>query len=70
MDWQTVAVAVAVILALVYVGRRSARAWKGRSAGCGGCKCQSTSKTHDGGVAVTMIPCEQLTLSRRTGGVK
>jgi hypothetical protein len=42
MGWQLVLVVLAVAAALAYLGRGAWRTWKGRSAGCGSCKCAAT----------------------------
>jgi hypothetical protein len=62
MDWQPVAVAVSVALALAYVVRGALRAWRGRSAGCGGCKCPGPEAAARNGKAAALIPPDQLTL--------
>ena len=63
MDWQLLFVGVLLVLALLYLGRRTLRTWRGQGAGCGGCKCPSTSKTPN--AAETLIPLEQVRLRRR-----
>jgi hypothetical protein len=65
MDWQLLLVDVLMVLALVYLGRRTLRTWRGQGAGCGGCKCSSTAKTSDGAAVETLIPIEQVRLRRR-----
>jgi len=63
MDRQLLLVIVLVALALLYLGRRTLRTWRGQGAGCGGCKCSSTAKTPN--TAETLIPSEQVRLRRR-----
>ncbi len=63
MDWQLLLVGILVVLALLYLGRRTLRTWRGQSAGCGSCKCSSTVKTSNS--AETLIPLEQVRLRRR-----
>lgn len=63
MDWQLLLVGVLVVLALMYLGRRALRTWRGHSAGCGSCKCSSTTKRSS--AAETLIPIEQVRLRRR-----
>ncbi|MGH7174127.1 MAG: hypothetical protein ACRELF_16585 [Gemmataceae bacterium] len=63
MDWQLLLVGALVVLALLYLSRQTLRAWRGKGAGCGGCKCSSTAKTPN--VAETLIPSEQVRLRRR-----
>jgi hypothetical protein len=62
MDWQLLLVGVLVGLALVYLGRQTLRTWRGKSSGCGSCKCgpAKTDATQD-----TLIPIDQVTLRRR-----
>ena len=43
MDWQLLVVVVLVLLALLYLGRQTLRTWRGKGAGCGGCKCPSAA---------------------------
>jgi hypothetical protein len=64
MDWQLLVVVLLVALALLYLGRQTLRTWRGRSAGCGGCKCPSSSNTSNSG-AETLIPIDQVRLRRR-----
>jgi hypothetical protein len=64
MDWQLLLVVVLVMLALLYLGRQTLRAWHGKSAGCGGCKCPSTANTSNS-AAETLIPLDQIRLRRR-----
>ncbi len=65
MDWQPIAAAVSVVLALAYVIRRGLRTWRGRSAGCGGCRCPGEASAARNGKAATLIPSDQLTLRSR-----
>ncbi len=65
MDWQLLLVAVLVMLALLYLGRQTLRTWRGKGAGCGGCKCSSTAKAPNATGAETLIPRDQLQLRRR-----
>jgi hypothetical protein len=65
MDWQLLFVAVLVVLALLYLGRQSLRAWRGKGAGCGGCKCPSTAQAANTAGAETLIPSDQVRLRRR-----
>jgi hypothetical protein len=64
MDWQLLLVVVLVMLASLYLGRQSLRAWRGKAAGCGGCKCPGTVGTPSSGVE-TLIPIEQVRLRQR-----
>ncbi len=63
MDWQLLLVGVLVMLAFLYLGRRTLRSWRGKGAGCGDCKCPSAAKTSN--AAETLIPLEQVRLRRR-----
>lgn len=63
MDWQLLLVVLLVMLALLYLGRQTLRAWRGQSAGCGGCKHSGTSRKPS--AAETLIPIEQVRLRRR-----
>jgi hypothetical protein len=63
MDWQLLLVGVLIVLALLYLGRRTLRTWRGQGRGCGTCKCSSTAKTEKG--AETLIPLEQVRLRQR-----
>jgi hypothetical protein len=65
MDWQLLLVVVLVLLALLYLGRRTLRTWRGKTAGCGTCKCSSTATPNTGG-ARTLIPVEQVKLRPRS----
>lgn len=65
MDWQLLLVAVFVMLALFYLGRQTLRTWRGKSSGCGSCKCPSAAKTSNGSTVETLIPSDQLRLRRR-----
>jgi hypothetical protein len=66
MDWQLLIVGVLVMLALVYLGRQTLRTWRGRRAGCGGCKCPSTAKTSNAASSPdVLIPVDQIKLRRR-----
>ena len=62
MGWQLVLVGLCVALALGYLARRGWRTWRGRAAGCGGCKCTTPPARQE---AATLIPVEQLTLRSR-----
>lgn len=64
MDWQLLLVIVLVMLALLYLGRQTLRTWRGKGAGCGGCKCPSTVSA-PGSTTETLIPLEQVKLRRR-----
>jgi hypothetical protein len=64
MDWQLLFVVVLVILALLYLGRQTLRTWRGKGAGCGGCKCSGTEAAANT-AAETLIPLEQVRLRRR-----
>lgn len=64
MDWQLLLVVVLVLLALLYLGRQTLRTWRGKSAGCGGCKCPSTANAPNS-TAETLIPLEHVKLRRR-----
>lgn len=64
MDWQLLLVVVLVMLALLYLGRQTLRTWRGKGAGCGGCKCPSTTSTPRS-TTETLIPLEQVKLRRR-----
>lgn len=63
MDWQLFLVAVAVVLALLYLGRQTLRTWRGKGSGCGGCKCASPPSSSKN--SNTLIPIEQVKLRRR-----
>ncbi len=66
MDWQLLLVGVLVVLALVYLGRQTLRAWRGKASGCGSCKCGGPAKTADSAAAPdTRIPLNQVRLRRR-----
>ena len=66
MGWQLVLVVLAVAAALAYLGRGAWRTWKGRPAGCGGCKCAGGQPAAGGGQApAELIPVEQLTARLR-----
>lgn len=65
MDWQLLLVAVLVLLALWYLGRRTLRTWRGKGAGCGGCTRPSAAKTPNVSAPETLIPIEQVRLRRR-----
>jgi hypothetical protein len=65
MDWQLPLVVVLVVLALVYLGRQTLRTWRGKSSGCGSCKCGGAAKTAESATPDTLIPVEQVTLRRR-----
>lgn len=66
MDWQLLIVGVLVVLALVYLGRQTLRAWRGKTSGCGSCKCGGPAKTADSAATPdTLIPVEHITLRRR-----
>lgn len=65
MDWQLLFVGVLVLLAVVYLGRRTLRTWRGQGAGCGGCKCPSTANSASSTGMETLIPVEHLRLRRR-----
>jgi hypothetical protein len=64
MDWQLTLVVVLVVLALLYLGRRTLRTWRGKGAGCGGCKCSGTEGAANA-AEKTLIPLEQVRLRRR-----
>jgi hypothetical protein len=64
MEWQLLLVVVMVMVALLYLGRQTLRTWRGKAAGCGGCKCPSTKGTSNSG-AETLIPIDQVRLRRR-----
>jgi hypothetical protein len=64
MDWQLLLVSVLVVLALVYLGRRMLRAWSGKGAGCGSCKCPGSEKTTNV-TSETLIRLDQVRLRRR-----
>jgi hypothetical protein len=65
MDWQLPIVGVLVVLALLYLGRQTLRTWRGKGAGCGGCKCGSASKTASPAGAERLIPIDEVRLRRR-----
>jgi hypothetical protein len=65
MDWQLLLVVVLVVLALLYLGRQTLRAWRGKGAGCGGCKCPSAAKTVNATATDTLIPIDQVRLRKR-----
>jgi hypothetical protein len=64
MDWQLLLVIVLVTLALLYLGRQSLRTWRGKGAGCGGCKRHGAASTAKS-TAETLIPIQQVRLRRR-----
>lgn len=64
MDWQLLIVVVLVMLALLYLGRQTLRTWRGKGAGCGGCKHHGTTNTMKA-TPETLIPLEQVKLRRR-----
>jgi hypothetical protein len=64
MDWQLLLVIVLVVLALLYLGRRMLRTWRGNDASCGGCKRPSAASIGHSS-AETVIPIEQVKLRRR-----
>ena len=61
MEWQWALVGLCVALAVAYLARRTWRTWRGRAAGCGGCKCPAPPARQ----GETLIPAEQLTLRTR-----
>jgi hypothetical protein len=65
MDWQLLLVIVLVVLALLYLGRQTLRTWRGKGAGCGGCKCPSTAKTPNARSTETLIPIDLVRLRKR-----
>jgi hypothetical protein len=65
MDWQLTITVGLVVLALIYLGRRTLRTWRGQAASCGGCKCPGTQNTLSTNPPETLIPAEQLRLRRR-----
>lgn len=65
MDWQLLLVVVLVVLALLYLGRRALRTWRGKGAGCGGCKCPSPAKTPNAAATETLIPIDEVRLRKR-----
>ena len=69
MDWQLVIVALMVLVAALYLGRRSWRTWRVSKSGCAGsCGCASKAKPAESNGQATLIPSEQLTLRRREPG--
>jgi hypothetical protein len=64
MDWQLLVVVVLVLLALLYLGRQTLRTWRGKGAGCGGCKCPSAANIRNAAGAETLIPSDQVRLRR------
>jgi hypothetical protein len=64
MDWQLLFVFVLVLLATLYLARRTLRTWRGKSGGCGPCKCPSAAPSKPAG-AQTWIPVEQLQMRSR-----
>ena len=70
MDWQLGLVALIVLLAVTYLGRRAWRTWRGRAAGCGGCKCPGTDRAAAEQPAGrdALISSEQLTARLRRQG--
>jgi len=65
MDWQLLLVIVLVMLALLYLGRQTLRMWRGKGAGCGGCKRPSAAKTPNAAATETLIPIDQVRLRKR-----
>ncbi len=63
MDWQLVVVFVLVLSASLYLSRQTLRAWRGKAAGCGSCKCSGITAANSSG-ARTLIPVEQVKLRR------
>jgi hypothetical protein len=64
MDWQMLLVNALVMGALLYLGRQTLRTWRGRGAGCGGCKCSGSEGKADP-TAERLIPLDQVRLRRR-----
>ena len=64
MDWQLLLVIALVMLALLYLGRQMLRSWRGKGAGCGGCKCSGSTPTATS-TPETLIPVDQVRLRRR-----
>jgi hypothetical protein len=64
MDWQLLVVVMVVMLALLYLTRQMLRTWRGKGAGCGGCKCPSTTNAPNS-PAETLIPIDQVRLRQR-----
>ena len=62
MSWQLPVVGLSVALALAYVVWKSVRAWSGKAAGCGDCKCEKPAPSN----GVALIPADKLTLRRRS----
>jgi hypothetical protein len=63
VEWQAILVGLCVALALAYLARRGWRTWRGRAAGCGGCKCGSETARKES--ATPLIPVEQITARLR-----
>jgi hypothetical protein len=65
MDWQLLIVLALVALALLYLSHRAWLTWRGKSAGCGSCRCAGYSTSNVSG-ARTLIPVEQVKLRLRS----
>jgi hypothetical protein len=65
MDWQLLLVIVLVLLSLAYLVRRTLRSWRGKGAGCGGCKCPGTLTIPNSTPRRNLIPLEQVRLRQR-----
>jgi hypothetical protein len=65
MDWQTPAAVLAVALAAAYTARQALRAWRGKSAGCGTCKCSAPEGRRQ---STSLIAVEDLTRQIRGRG--
>ena len=69
LDWQVLLVLAVVAAAAAYLGRQAWRTWRGSKTGCGGgCGCGTKTTAAAKPNGVTLIPAEQLTLRRRSGG--
>jgi hypothetical protein len=69
-DWQIFLVLAVVAAAAAYLGRQAWRTWRASKTGCaGGCGCGTKAAPAAKSDGVTLIPADQLTLRRRTGGM-
>jgi hypothetical protein len=63
VDWQVIAVTLAVLAAGIFVVRQTYRTWSGKKTDCGGCGCHGAEQTS--AQAGALIPAEQLTVRLR-----
>lgn len=58
MDWQLPLALLVTAVAVAYLARQAWRTWRGRKAGCGGCRCTPAAPPS------RLIPPEQIQLRR------